>query len=105
MNIDNDELRQKLLSIGYVYSDGTYGYIVSDLEKLILSLLATQRQALRDEAMAKLDQSYNRSGKGSRPKFSRDTETSGEYYSRTQGFKSGILTAKQAISTIFEGKK
>lgn len=44
-----------------------------------------------------LDKSYDQAGKGSRPQWSKDNESRGESYARTQGFKSGILIAKRHV--------
>lgn len=54
-----------------------------------------QNKELVDEIIQSCRESARKSGTGSRPRFSKDTETRGEYYSRLQGFKSAMLVAER----------
>jgi len=45
------------------------------------------------------DDSYRRSGQGSRTQWSKQNETRGEAYSRSQGFKSAMLTTRRVVDT------
>ena len=56
---------------------------------------------LLNEQLTRLEEKFRdserRSGQGSRPQFSKETETLGEYRSRSKGFKSAMLVALTAI--------
>ena len=71
--------------------------------EVINSELQNLRQELAREVEKALDESYRKSGQGNRSKFSKDTETRGEAYARTQGFKSAILVSKRKVLAIIKG--
>ena len=93
---DLDE--QKLDEILEDFYDGDIRQ--SDMGKAkqaILDWHNKQTLELLDRLEEKFKDSERRSGQGSRPQFSKETETPGEYRSRSKGFKSGMLVALNAI--------
>jgi len=94
-----DELRDKIAEILPPEFLDSVGAKADDFYPAIIELVAAQNLALLTRLEAELDVSEKRASTGSRPQFSKDTETRGEAYSRTQGFKSALLVAKQKLQS------
>lgn len=75
-------------------------YTPVDMKEKILVWHKAEIAKFFEQIRSDLDKSYKNAGKGSRNQFSKDTETRGEHYSRTQGFKSGILVAREALTRL-----
>jgi hypothetical protein len=90
----------KHAKLGADYTVNCTNTIVSLAEEYAEALITSEKNKLLNDLEDELDNSYRKSGQGSRTQFSKDTETRGEHYARTQGFKSGILTAKKHVDSI-----
>ena len=106
------ELREQIAHIVHQTDDdwggGGFEECLKSADK-ILALTNTHTTKLLNEQLDGLEEKFKdserRSGQGSRPQFSKDTETPGEWRSRTRGFQSGMLVALTAIENERERLK
>lgn len=94
------QLREQIEAITDQFTEPGTKYL-RDLNGQILALFTSTIEA---EVVSELEaiktasqKSYDDSGKGSRPQWSKQNETKGESYSRTQGFKSAMLVTMRKL--------